>query len=61
MGETGTDKEVVARAIREASPRQGRSLVKMNCGAIPQGLVESDDDALPVAISWRRDVARAVA
>src|SRR5262245_64759402 len=42
MGETGVGKELVARAIHDASPRRTRTLVKMNCGAIPQGLVESE-------------------
>jgi transcriptional regulator with GAF, ATPase, and Fis domain len=41
-GETGTGKELVARAIHEASPRKGRPLIKVNCGAIPQGVVESE-------------------
>jgi transcriptional regulator with GAF, ATPase, and Fis domain len=42
MGETGTGKEVVANAIHRLSPRENEAFIKVNCGAIPENLIDSE-------------------
>ncbi|MBN1781391.1 sigma-54-dependent Fis family transcriptional regulator [bacterium] len=41
-GESGTGKEMVARTIHHLSPRNGNALITVNCGAIPEGILESE-------------------
>jgi len=59
LGETGTGKELIASAIHSLSPRRGGPLIKVNCGAIPQSLMDSElfgheKGAFTGALSQRR-------
>ena len=42
LGETGTGKEMVARTLHEQSRRRGRNFVAVNCGAVPESIIESE-------------------
>ena len=42
FGESGVGKEMVARALHELSPRRGKPMLTVNCGAIPEGILESE-------------------
>ena len=53
-GETGTGKELVARAIHNLSPRRERTFVRLNCAATPSGLVEANCSGMKGVLSPAR-------
>ena len=42
LGDSGTGKEVLAKALHQLSPRQGKRFIAINCAAIPENLLESE-------------------
>ena len=42
LGESGSGKEIMAKAIHKASKRSNQALITVNCGAIPEGIIESE-------------------
>ena len=62
-GESGVGKEVIAKAVHKASNRSRKPLVTVNCGAIPEGIIESElfghkKDHLPVQIKIEKVTLR---